>query len=194
MENERIRIIVADDEPVTKMDLRELLVSAGYEVVAEASDGLDAVELCRQYRPDLILMDVKMPFLDGLSAARMIHEEGLAGAIIMLTAYSERDFIDRAKSCGVGGYLVKPIDEKSLVPSIELAIARSQELRQLRRDMEKTAARLENRIIIEKAKGVVMAEQKLTEQEAYDYIRNLSLTKHMSMSRIAEFILMQKER
>ena len=193
-ENERIRIIVADDEPVTKMDLRELLVSAGYEVVAEASDGLDAVELCRQYRPDLILMDVKMPFLDGLSAARMIHEEGLAGAIIMLTAYSERDFIDRAKSCGVGGYLVKPIDEKSLVPSIELAIARSQELRQLRRDMEKTAARLENRIVIEKAKGVVMAEQKLTEQEAYDYIRNLSLTKHMSMSRIAEFILMQKER
>lgn len=194
MENERIRIIVADDEPVTKMDLRELLVSAGYEVVAEASDGLDAVELCRQYRPDLILMDVKMPFLDGLSAARMIHEEGLAGAIIMLSAYSERDFIDRAKSCGVGGYLVKPIDEKSLVPSIELAIARSQELRQLRRDMEKTAARLENRIVIEKAKGVVMAEQKLTEQEAYDYIRNLSLTKHMSMSRIAEFILMQKER
>ena len=194
MENERIRIIVADDEPVTKMDLRELLVSAGYEGVAEASDGLDAVELCRQYRPDLILMDVKMPFLDGLSAARMIHEEGLAGAIIMLTAYSERDFIDRAKSCGVGGYLVKPIDEKSLVPSIELAIARSQELRQLRRDMEKTAARLENRIVIEKAKGVVMAEQKLTEQEAYDYIRNLSLTKHMSMSRIAEFILMQKER
>lgn len=194
MENETTRIIVADDEPVTKMDLRELLVSAGYEVVAEASDGLDAVELCRQYRPDLILMDVKMPFLDGLSAARMIHEEGLAGAIIMLTAYSERDFIDRAKSCGVGGYLVKPIDEKSLVPSIELAIARSQELRQLRRDMEKTAARLENRIVIEKAKGVVMAEQKLTEQEAYDYIRNLSLTKHMSMSRIAEFILMQKER
>ena len=83
---------------------------------------------------------------------------------------------------------MKPIDEKSLVPSIELAIARSQELRQLRRDMEKTAARLENRIVIEKAKGVVMAEQKLTEQEAYDYIRNLSLTKHMSMSRIAEFI------
>ena len=194
MENERIRIIVADDEPVTKMDLRELLVSAGYEVVAEASDGLDAVELCRQYRPDLILMDVKMPFLDGLSAARIIYEENLADTIIMLTAYSERDFIDRAKSCGVGGYLVKPIDEKSLVPSIELAIARSQELRQLRRDMEKTAARLENRIVIEKAKGVVMAEQKLTEQEAYDYIRNLSLTKHMSMSRIAEFILMQKER
>lgn len=194
MENEKIRIIVADDEPVTKMDLRELLVSAGYEVVAEASDGLDAVELCRQHRPDLILMDVKMPFLDGLSAARMIHEEGLAGAIIMLTAYSERDFISRAKSYGVGGYLVKPIDEKSLVPSIELAIARSQELRQLRKEMEKTAARLENRIIIEKAKGVVMAEQKMTEQEAYDYIRNLSLTKHMSMSRIAEFILMQKER
>lgn len=194
MEHKKIRIIVADDEPVTKMDLRELLVSAGYEVVAEASDGLDAMELCRQHRPDLILLDVKMPFLDGLSAARIIHEEDLAGAIVMLTAYSERDFIDRAKSYGVGGYLVKPIDEKSLVPSIELAIARSQELRQVKKDMEKTAARLENRIIIEKAKGVVMAEQRMTEQEAYDYIRSLSQTKHMSMYRIAEFILMQKAR
>lgn len=194
MEHEKIRIIVADDEPVTKMDLRELLVSAGYAVVAEASDGLDAVELCRKHQPDLILLDVKMPFLDGLSAARIIHEEDLAGAIVMLTAYSERDFIDRAKSYGVGGYLVKPIDEKSLVPSIELAIARSRELRQVKKDMEKTAARLENRVIIEKAKGVVMAEQGMTEQEAYDYIRGLSLNKHMSMYRIAEFILMQKER
>lgn len=193
MENDKIRIIIADDEPVTKMDLRELLTSAGYDVVAEASDGLDAVELCKQHNPDLILLDIKMPFLDGLSAARIIYEENLAGAIIMLTAYSERDFINRAKSYGVGGYLVKPIDEKSLVPSIELAIARSRELRQLRKDMEKTAARLENRSIIEKAKGIVMAEQGMTEQEAYDYIRNLSLVKHLSMRRIAEFILMQKE-
>ena len=193
MENEKIRIIIADDEPVTKMDLRELLSSAGYEVVAEASDGLDAVELCRQHHPDLILMDVKMPFLDGLSAARIIYEESLAEAVILLTAYSERGLINRAKSYGVGGYLVKPIDEKSLVPSIELALARSQELRQLRKDMEKTAARLENRIVIEKAKGIVMAEQGMTEQEAYDYIRGLSQAKHMSMWKIAEFILMQKE-
>ena len=213
MDNEKIRIIIADDEPVTKMDLRELLTSAGYQVVAEASDGLDAVELCRQHRPDLILLDVKMPFLDGLSAARIIHEEQLAGAIVMLTAYSERDFINRAKSCGVSGYLVKPIDEKSLVPSIELATARSQELRQLRKDMEKTAARLENRpnstthallegpdkkqihafAIGEKAKGLIMSEQGKTEQEAYDYIRALSQAKHLSMYRIAEFILMQKE-
>lgn len=193
MDNEKIQIIIADDEPVTKMDLRELLISAGYNVVAEASDGLDAVELCKQHNPDLILLDIKMPFLDGLSAARIIYEENLAGAIIVLTAYSERDFINRAKSYGVGGYLVKPIDEKSLVPSIELAIARSQELRQLRKDMEMAVKRLENRTMIEKAKGIVMSEQGMTEQEAYDYMRSLSLTKRLSMRRIAEVILIQKE-
>ena len=193
MDNNSLRVVIADDEPITKMDLKELLVSAGYVVVAEASDGLDAIELCKQQHPDLVLLDIKMPFLDGLSAARIIYEENLADTIIMLTAYSERDFIDRAKHCGVGGYLVKPIDEKSLVPSIELAVARSQELRRLRKDIEKTTARLENRSIIEKAKGIVMAEEGLSEQDAYNYIRRLSQVKHLSMRRIAEVILMKKE-
>lgn len=120
-----IRVVIADDEPITRMDLKELLSEEGYQVVGEAADGFDAVEACKQSRPDLVLMDIKMPLLDGLSAAKILFEENLADTVMMLTAYSEREFVDEAKHIGVAGYLVKPIDEKSLVPSIELAVARS---------------------------------------------------------------------
>ncbi|NCB63700.1 MAG: response regulator [Clostridia bacterium] len=191
MEKTGIRVVIADDEPITRMDLRELLIEEGYDVVAEAPDGFDAVESCKQFHPDLVLLDIKMPFLDGLSAAKIIYEEDLADTVIMLTAYSEREFIDQAKNVGVGGYLVKPIDEKSLVPNIELAVARSKEMRCLRKDMEKVSERLENRSIIEKAKGLVMQEQSMTEQDAYDYIRKLSQAKNISMRRVAEIILVK---
>ena len=146
-----IRVVIADDEPITRMDLKELLSEEGYQVVGEAADGFDAVEACKQSRPDLVLMDIKMPLLDGLSAAKILFEENLADTVMMLTAYSEREFVDEAKHIGVAGYLVKPIDEKSLVPSIELAVARSKDMRKLRKDMEKVSERLENRSIIEKA-------------------------------------------
>lgn len=191
MEKTVIRVVIADDEPITRMDLRELLMEEGYEVVAEAPDGFDAVESCKQFHPDLVLLDIKMPFLDGLSAAKIIYEEDLADTIIMLTAYSEREFIDQAKNVGVGGYLVKPIDEKSLVPNIELAVARSKEMKRLRKDMEKVSERLENRSMIEKAKGLVMQEQSMNEQDAYDYIRKLSQAKNLSMRRVAEIILVK---
>ena len=137
-----IRVVIADDEPITRMDLKELLSEEGYQVVGEAADGFDAVEACKQSRPDLVLMDIKMPLLDGLSAAKILFEENLADTVMMLTAYSEREFVDEAKHIGVAGYLVKPIDEKSLVPSIELAVARSKDMRKLRKDMEKVSERL----------------------------------------------------
>lgn len=191
MEREGIRVVIADDEPITRMDLKELLSEEGYRVVAEAADGFDAVECCKQHHPDLVLLDIKMPFLDGLSAAKIVYEENLADTIIMLTAYSEREFVDTAKTVGVGGYLVKPIDEKSLVPNIELAVARSKEMKKLRKDMEKVSERLENRSIIERAKGLVMQEQSMTEQDAYDYIRKLSQAKNLSMKRVAEIILVK---
>lgn len=186
-----ISVVIADDEPISRMDLKELLTEGGYTVLSEVSDGFDAVEQCKLYHPDLVILDIKMPFLDGISAAKIIYEEDLADTIIMLTAYSEREFIDQAKGCGVSGYLVKPIDEKSLVPSIELAVARSQELKRLRKDMEKVSERLKSRSVIEKAKGIIMQEQGMTEQEAYDYIRKLSLDKHLSMRRVAEIILVK---
>lgn len=191
--NTTIRVVIADDEPITKMDLRELLEEAGYEVVGEASDGFDAVEICRQTHPNLVLLDIKMPLLDGLSAAKIIHQEDLAETIMMMTAYSERKFIEQAKECGVGGYLVKPIDEKSLIPNIEVVVNRSQEIGRLRKDIEKANVRLESRVLIEKAKGQIMQKQNMTEQNAYDYIRKLSQAKHLSMKRVAEMILARCE-
>ena len=217
MEKDAIRVVIADDEPISRMDLKELLTEGGYTVVAEVSDGFDAVENCKLYHPDLVLLDIKMPFLDGLAAAKIIYEEELADTIIMLTAYSEREFVEQAKDYGVSGYLVKPIDEKSLIPNIELEETTNRPLgkygrmrraylkennpilysdlvlaeKRLRKDMAKVSERLANRSIIEKAKGQVMQEQNLSEQEAYHYIRKLSQLKGLSMRRVAEMILVK---
>lgn len=191
MEKPVLRVVIADDEPITRMDIKEILTEKGYEVIGEVADGFDAVEICKTQKPDLVLMDIKMPLLDGLSAARIMAEEGVDAAVVLLTAYSEREFIDSAKEIGVSGYLVKPIDEKSLIPSIELAVARNKEMQKLQRDIAKVSERLENRSIIEKAKGRIMERDGISEQEAYDFIRKLSLTKSMSMRRIAEILLLQ---
>ena len=191
MDKPALRVVIADAEPITRMDIKEILEEKGYEVIGEAADGFDAVELCKAKKPELVLMDIKMPLLDGLSAARIMMEEDVDAAIVLLTAYSEREFIDSAKDLGVSGYLVKPIDEKSLIPSIELAVARNREMRKLRRDIAKVSERLENRSIIEKAKGRIMERDGLSEQEAYDFIRKLSLEKGMSMRRVAEILLLQ---
>lgn len=193
MNKKIIRVVVADDEPITRMDLKELLENAGYMVVAEAMDGFEAIEACKEHHPDLVLMDIKMPFLDGISGTQIIHEENLADTVILLSAYSERKFIEEAKSAGASGYLIKPIDEKSLIPSIELAVERSRSIMKLKRDVQKISERLENRSLIERAKGLVMIEERMTENEAYEYIRKLSREKALSMRRISEIILMKRE-
>ena len=157
MEKAKTTVIIADDEPITRMDLKEILEGKGYDVVAEAADGFDAVENCKKFHPDLVLLDVKMPLVDGLAAAKIINEENLADTIIILTAYSEKEFVEQAKVTGASGYLVKPIDEKSLIPSIEMAVARNREMRKLRKDIKDVSERLESRGIIEKAKGFIMS-------------------------------------
>jgi len=189
MANPALRIVIADDEPITRMDLKEFLEERGYSVLGEATDGFDAIEMCKKIKPDLVLMDIKMPLLDGLSAARILQQEQIGATIVLLTAYSEREFIDSAKEIGVSGYLVKPIDEKSIIPCIELAGGRSREMQKLQKDIAKVEERLESRSIIEKAKGKIMERNGLCEQEAYDFIRKLSLTKNLSMRRVAEIIL-----
>ena len=191
MEGNGIRVVIADDEPITRMDIKEMLEGVGYEVISEAADGFDAVEACKKHHPELVIMDIKMPLLDGIAAARIINEEMLADTVIVLTAYSEKNFVEQAKAVGADGYLVKPIEERALIPSIELAMARSAEMKRLRIDMKKVTERLENRVLIEKAKGRIMADNNMTEQEAYDYIRKLSLEKALSMRRVAEIIMVR---
>lgn len=187
-----MRVIIADDEPITRMDLREILEKQGYEVVGEAADGYDAVELCREKSPNLVIMDVKMPLLDGLTASKIIHEEELAETVVLLTAYSDKEFIEKAKENGISGYMVKPVDENSVIPALEIAMEKSRQMRQLQKEFDVVSKRLESRTYVEQAKGLLMSKKGITEKEAYEYIRNVSRIKNTSMKKIAEIILMRE--
>ncbi|WP_461614677.1 ANTAR domain-containing response regulator [Clostridium sp. Marseille-QA1073] len=187
------RIVIADDEPITRMDIREMLEEAGYSVVAEASDGFDAIEMCRKHLPDLIIMDIKMPLLDGLNASKIINQEGLASGIVLLSAYSDKTFIEKAKEVGVIGYLVKPLDNKSLIPNIEVCLAKSREFKKIKDDIKSVEKKLQARKIIEKAKGILMKQNGITEDEAYSNIRNLSMKKRVTMEEISQIIVMSEE-
>lgn len=186
------RIVIADDEPITRMDFSELLKEAGYDVVGEASDGFDAVELCRKQKPDLVLMDVKMPLLDGLKASKIIGQENLAGSVVLITAYSGKEFIEQAKEVGVMGYIVKPVDEKSLLPTIEVAISKGHEFRKIKEKVAQTQDQLKTRKDIEKAKGILMSKYGLTEENAYNKIRKLSMDKRCAMKDIANAIIINE--
>lgn len=193
MYNMNKRVVIADDEPITRMDLSEILKEAGYDVVGEASDGFDAIELCRKTKPNLILMDIKMPLLDGLKASKIINNESLADCIVLLTAYSGKEFIEEAKAAGVMGYVIKPINEKSLLPAIEIALSKSEEIQEIRSESQKSKESLEDRKKIEKAKGILMREENLTEAEAYNKIRKISMDKRCQMKNIAEIIILNAE-
>lgn len=186
------RIVIADDEPITRMDIREMLEAANYDVVGEASDGFDAIEMCKKYLPNIVIMDIKMPLLDGINASRIIIQEGLADGIILLSAYSDANFIEKAKMAGVIGYLVKPLDNKSLIPAIEVALAKSLELKETKDTLIKTQKKLEGRKVIDKAKGILMSQQGISEEEAFSMIRNLSMKKRVSIEEISKIIIMGK--
>lgn len=187
------RIVIADDEPITRMDVAEMLIEAGYDVVGKASDGFDAVEMCRKMKPDLVILDVKMPLLDGLMAAKIISEEELAGAIVLLTAYSGKEFIEKAKSVSVLSYLVKPVTKQALLPSVEIAIHKGKEILDIKKAHQKTNERLESRIVVDRAKSILMSDSDMSEEEAYNYIRKMSMDKRCTMKDIASVILMSKE-
>jgi len=190
VENVKKKIVIADDEPITRIDLREILEEANYDVVGEATDGFDAVELCKKHLPDLVLMDIKMPLLDGINAANIIMKEELANSVILLTAYSGKEFIEKAKVAGVMGYLVKPIDDKSLLPAVEIALSKGKEIKKMKRDIKKANEKLEARKKIEKAKGILMRKNGMNEDEAYNKIRALSMNKRVSMKEIADILIM----
>lgn len=184
----QVRVVVAEDEPLIRLDLRETLVEEGYEVVAEAADGQEAIDVVIRERPDVIILDIKMPNVDGLQAARTIAQDRLA-AVVILTAFSQRDLVEQARDAGALAYLVKPFNRDELVPAIELALARFQEVVALESQNETLAEQLETRKIVDRAKGALMDDHDMAEKDAFRYLQRTAMTKRTSMREIAELVL-----
>jgi response regulator NasT len=183
-----LRILIADDEPIIRLDLKNMLENCGYQVVAEAGDGQKALEAARAHNPDLIILDIKMPHLDGIDAAKIVSEEKLA-PVILLTAYSQSDLVNRAKEAGVFSYLVKPFKEADLLPAIEIAMSRWEEFLLLERVARDAEDKLETRKAVDRAKGILMDQYNLREQEAFRRIQVQSMNTRKSMREIAEAII-----
>ncbi len=189
---ERTRVIIADDESVIRADLREMLTTQGYLVVGEAGDGQSAVNSARELKPDIVIMDIKMPNMDGIEAAKILTQEKIA-PVLLLTAYSQRELVDRAKEAGVVGYLVKPFRENEIGPAIDIALARFQEFRELAKQVGDLNETLETRKIVDRAKGILMDTQHLTEAEAFRKIQKMSMNTRKPMKEIAEAIILAQE-
>ncbi|MCS7286608.1 MAG: response regulator [Anaerolineae bacterium] len=188
----KVRIIIADDEPIIRMDLKEMLTSLGYLVVGEAGDGRSVVNMSRELRPDLVIMDIKMPDMDGIEAARILTQEDIA-PVIFLTAYSQKELVDQAKEAGVVAYLVKPFRESDLAPAIEIALARFEQFRALKKEVADLKEALETRKLVERAKGILMDTQGLSEAEAFRRIQKLSMDTRKPMKEVAEAIILAYE-
>ena len=186
---ERTRVIIADDEAIIRMDLREMLTNLGYLVVGEVGDGTSAVNLARELRPDIVIMDIRMPDLDGIDAARILTQERIA-PVLLLTAYSQSELVERAKEAGVVGYIVKPVRESDLSPAIEVSMARFGELRALEREVGDLKDALETRKLVDRAKGILMDSQGLTEGEAFRRIQTMSMNTRKAMRQVAEAIVL----
>ena len=189
---ERKRVVIADDESIIRMDLREILTDLGYLVVGEAGDGRSAVNLGRELRPDIVIMDVRMPDLDGIEAARILTEERIA-PVLLLTAFSQQNLVERAKEAGVVGYIVKPFRESDLAPAIEVALARFEEFRTMEKEVDNLKDALEARKLVDRAKGILMDTQDLTEAEAFRRIQKMSMNMRKPMKEIAQAIILAHE-
>jgi two-component system, response regulator PdtaR len=189
---ERTRVIVADDESLIRMDLREMLTNLGYLVVGEVGDGRSAVNLARELRPDIVVMDIKMPDMDGIEAAHILTEEQIA-PVILLTAYSQQDLVERARDAGVVGYLVKPFKEPDLTPAIEVALSRFKEFQALRKEVDDLKLAFETRKLVDRAKGILMDTQGLTEADAFRKIQKMSMNLRKPMKEVAEAIILANE-
>jgi AmiR/NasT family two-component response regulator len=186
---ERTRVIIADDESIIRMDVREMLTNLGYLVVGEVGDGRSAVNLARELKPDIVVMDIKMPDMDGIEAAKVLTEEKIA-PVLLLTAYSQRDLVERAKEAGVAGYIVKPFQESDLAPAIEVALARFGEFRALEQEVEGLHEALETRKLVDRAKGILMDTQSLGESDAFRKIQKMSMNTRKPMRQVAEAIIL----
>ena len=186
-----VKILIADDEPIIRLDLRQVLETLGYEVIGEAGDGKQAVELARELKPDICILDVKMPIMDGIEAVDIITDENIAPTIL-LTAYSDKELIDRAKAAGVFAYLVKPFKPSDLAPTIEVARARFEQNVILGKEVSSLNERLEARKSIDRAKGILMDSHQLNEAEAYRRIQIQSMNLRKTMKEVAAAIILAK--
>ena len=187
-------VAVIDDEPITRMDICGMLKEEGYQIAGEAGDGFDAVALCRETHPDVVLMDVKMPVFDGLSASQTILEEDLAGAVILLTAFSDEEIVQKAGAIGVSGYLVKPIQQRNLRPAIEMAVAQGERLRESRKDAEEAKQKLRESRVIARAQGILAKKQGISEADAYALLRRTAMDKRLPLVVIAQAYVDQEDK
>ncbi len=183
-----LRVVVAEDEALIRLDLVEMLTEAGYDVVGQAGDGEAAIELTEKEKPDLVVMDVKMPKLDGISAAERIAKQRIA-PVVMLTAFSQRDLVERARDAGAMAYLTKPFTIEDLMPAIELAVSRFQEIKQLDAEVTNLQDQLRARKLIEKAKGLLMSNLKISEPEAFKWMQKTAMDKRRSMTEVAQLVM-----
>jgi AmiR/NasT family two-component response regulator len=187
----KTRVLIAEDEALIRLDLKEMLEEEGYDVVGEVGDGRQAVDRAAELRPDLVILDIQMPVLDGLSAAEQIAADRIA-PVIVLTAFSQRDLVERARDAGAMAYLVKPFNKNDLVPAIEVARARFAEMSALDSEVRSLGDRLEARKSIEKAKGKLMTDQGMTEAEAFRHIQRTAMNERTSMKALADKILAEE--
>ena len=182
------RILIAEDEAIIRLDLKEMLEEEGIEVVGEAADGEAAMRLARETNPDLVILDIKMPGMDGLTAAEKVVEEDLA-AVLILTAFSQKDLVKRAADAGAMGYLVKPFQKSDLMPAIEIALARYAEIKAVRQETADLSEQLETRKVVDRAKGKLMDEKSIGEADAFRYIQKRAMDERRSMKDVASEIL-----
>lgn len=182
------RVVVAEDEALIRLDLVEMLREEGFEVVGEAGDGQRAVELAEELRPDLVIMDVKMPRRDGIDAASEIAQRRIA-PVVILTAFSQRELVERARDAGAMAYLVKPFSKSDLVPAIEVAVSRFSELRELEREVQGLNERFETRKLVDRAKGLLMEKHAMTEPEAFRWIQRAAMDRRTTMRQVAVVVL-----
>ncbi|ACU39358.1 MULTISPECIES: ANTAR domain-containing response regulator [Actinosynnema] len=182
------RVLVAEDEALIRLDLVEMLREEGYEVAGQAADGDEAITLAKELRPDLVILDVKMPKVDGIEAASVIAGERVA-PVVILTAFSQRDLVERARDAGAMAYLVKPFAKRDLVPAIELAMSRFSELQALELEVAGLNERLETRKVVERAKGLLMTKQNLSEPEAFRWVQRTAMDRRTTMKAVAEAVI-----
>lgn len=188
-----LRVVVAEDEALIRLDLVEMLTEAGYEVVGQAGDGEAAISITEKEKPDLVVMDVKMPKLDGISAAERIANQRIA-PVVILTAFSQRDLVERARDAGAMAYLTKPFTIEDLMPAIELAVSRFQEIKQLDAEVTDLQEQLKARKLIEKAKGILMKNLKISEPEAFKWMQKTAMDKRRSMTDVAQLVMDEFEK